>query len=145
MSVRDTAQTVIKRYVSPVMALALVGTGVYGLCKPIEGESLGDVAIAAVDLSPGARLFGITTVQPQHLVFYPAMIGRNLSAGLAASALLWTNQYRALGWFYLCWANTGVWDVWTMMNAPQPVTNMWIHFQNIGLLTVVGSGLAGLW
>ena len=73
------------------------------------------------------------------------MAGRNLSAGLATFALLNAGYYRALGLVLLTWANTGVWDVYTMMRVSTPVTNVWIHVMNIGILSVAGSGLAGFW
>ena len=99
----------------------------------------------ANELKSAAKMFGVQSLKANDLVFYPGLAGRNVSAGLVIIALMRASQYQALGLFLMCWANTGVWDVYVLMNAPGKVSNVWIHCQNIVILLVVGSGLAGFW
>ncbi|WWC59806.1 uncharacterized protein I303_102368 [Kwoniella dejecticola CBS 10117] len=117
----------IKSFI-PVIGLALVGSGTYGIIKPLNM----------------AHIFGILNAGQPEVLFYPGLAGRNLAAGLAVFALNYQRQYKALGTFLFCWMTVGVVDTGICLTNPN-VVNTWLHIMNIGILAVVSSGLLDWW
>ncbi|WWC86573.1 uncharacterized protein L201_001450 [Kwoniella dendrophila CBS 6074] len=113
----------------PVIGLALVGSGTYGIIKPLHM----------------AHIFGITAAGKSETVFYPGLAVRNLSAGLAVLSLWNQKQYKSLGSFLLCWILVGLVDTNICLTNGPNVKSTWIHVMNTGILSVVSTGLLDWW
>ncbi|WVQ69631.1 uncharacterized protein L199_007851 [Kwoniella botswanensis] len=112
----------------PVIGLALVGSGTYGILKPLNM----------------AHIFGILNAGQPEVLFYPGLAGRNLAAGIAVLFLTYQRQFKPLGTFLLSWMVVGFVDTWICLTNPK-VVNTWLHVMNTGLLAVVSSGLLDWW
>jgi zinc transporter ZupT len=73
------------------------------------------------------------------------MAGRNLGEGIAVALFTYWRDERALGAMILCLLPNGLADTYILVTSKEPVHSVWLHVMNIGIATVVGTGLLGWW
>lgn len=90
-------------------------------------------------------MFGIPSAGPKETTYYRPMAGRNLGMGIAVGLFTYWRDERALGTMVLCLLCNGLSDTYILLIEKTKTQNTWIHVMNIGIGSVVGSGLLGWW
>lgn len=77
----------------------------------------------------GAFIFGVINADQEVSTFYPALGGRNVSAGLACWVLSLYGHRKPLALFLLCWTCTGIFDTRLCLTLPCE-KRTWLHAFN---------------
>jgi hypothetical protein len=93
------------------------------------------------------NIFGTLGATERETLYYRPMAARNLGEGIAVSFLTYWGMERELGTLVLCLLYNGLADTYILLVEPKDkhVKSVWVHVMNMGIATVVGSGLLGWW
>ncbi|KAF2878565.1 hypothetical protein BDV95DRAFT_624969 [Massariosphaeria phaeospora] len=84
-----------------------------------------------------AQTFGIPNATPSEVVFFQSSTGRNMAAAVFIWVLVYLQERRILGYFFLCWTWAGVADT-KLLYEHSRGEKLLMHMRNVFVLSLLG-------